>query len=101
MMRKRGPAIHVETDGGAEIQIVLVHEDGTEIRLPQRTPAEDLLIAMDRDYSSYRRKITKLEDDHPLLEGDFDVSVLAYEKFVTEARRLPAELEKLDPAAFL
>lgn len=100
MMRKRGPAIHVETDGGAGIQVVLIHEDGTETRLPKRTPAEDLLIAMDRDYSSYRRKITTLEDDHSLFEGDFDVSVPAYAKFVAEARHLTAELEKLDPAAF-
>ena len=51
MMRKQGPAIHVETDGGSEVQIVLVCEDGTETRLSKRTPAEDLLIAMDRDYS--------------------------------------------------
>ena len=55
---------------------------------------------MDRDYSAYRRKVTKLGEDYSLFEGDFDVSVPAYAKFIAEARGLPAELEKLDPAAF-
>lgn len=100
-MRKReGPSIHLETDTGAEVEIVLVHSDGTEERLPKRTPVEELIGFVERDYSTYRSKVKKLWDEHPLFDERIDIPYSDYEDLVSEAVLLPAELKEIDPIAF-
>lgn len=99
-VRRKNPAIHLLTDTGPEIEIVLVDQDGEEHALPKRTPAEDLILAMDRDYSEYRAAIRHLYDTHPLFEESLDVSEADFVDLVTESLLLPSMLKDIDPVAF-
>ncbi len=99
-IKRNGPGLYLETETGPNITVILVHKDGTQQRLPDVTPAEDLLKAMDVDYTAYRREIKKLREEHPLFEERLDVSVRDYVDLVTEALGLPELLREQDPVAY-
>jgi len=98
--RRKTPGIHLLTDTGPEVEIVLVDQNGTEHALPKRTPAEDLIHAMDRDYTEYRKRVQALWDEHPLFEERLEVPAADLDDFVAEALLIPSMLKDIDPVAF-
>lgn len=98
--RRKTPGIHLLTDTGPEIEIVLVDQDGTEHALPKRTSAEDLIHAMDRNYTEYRKRVQALWDEHPLFEERLEVPTSDFHDFVAEALLVPDMLKDFDPVAF-
>ena len=99
-MRRTGPAIYLETDGGGEIEIVLVDESGSEQRLPCTTPEQDLIRATEVDFSAYRKEIRRLREEHPLFEERLDIPETDLEDLTAQVLTLPEMLRKVDPVAY-
>ena len=57
MQKIKGPSICLVTDGGPEVEIILVSADEEQRHLPKRTPAEFLVEAVSIDYKSYRTEV--------------------------------------------
>ena len=58
MEGKRKPGIYLVTDTGADIELILADEDGQETLLSKRTPAEDLVAFVNRDFQNIRGRST-------------------------------------------
>ena len=59
-------AFLVETDGNAQILLAARAADGQRTRLSERTPAEELLRAVELDYTPLRDEVTRLWEAYPL-----------------------------------
>ena len=101
MNSKRKPGIYLLTDTGIDIEIILVDKDDRETRLSKRTPAEDLVAFVNRDFSEYRKKVNALWETHPLFEPHSDVLLSEYMDFTEKALPIPEMIRKLDPTAYL
>ena len=101
MEAKRKPGIYLVTDTGAEIELILADADGQETLLSKRTPAEDLVSFVNRDFSEYQRKVNALWETHPLFEPHNDVLPSEYLDFIAKALPLTEMIRELDPAAYL
>ena len=73
MEGKRKPGIYLVTDTGAEIELILADADRQETLLSKKTPAEDMVAFVNRDFSEYQRKVNALWETHPLFEPHNDV----------------------------
>ena len=71
-----------------------------ETLLPFVTPAEDLVAAVEMDYTAYRREVQRLYERHPLFEANLDISVSELEDLSAEALLLPSVLHEIDPLGF-
>ena len=96
---KRIPGIRLQQDAEGKIQIDLITENSVEPYLSAVTPAEALLMALDVDYTEYRRALQKLQE-HSLFEPKLNISLEEYEDFITEAVLLPAALKTTDPISY-
>lgn len=101
MAGERKPGIYLVTDTGIEIEIILMDEEGQETRLSKRTPTEDLVAFVNRDFSEYRRKVDELWETHPLFEPHNDVLLSEYLDFAAQAFPLPEMIREMDPVAYL
>lgn len=101
MEGKRKPGIYLVTDTGAEIELILADADRQETLLSKRTPAEDLVAFVNRDFSEYQRKVNALWETHPLFEPHNDVLLSEYLDFIAKALPLTEMIRELDPAAYL
>lgn len=99
MLQKEGPALYLRTDGGTMVQVVLLDINGMEECLPKRTPTEELIAVMDRDYSAFSRELTRLREEHPLFEEREMVYWEDYVDFVAKAQALLPLLAEIDYAA--
>ena len=72
-----------------------------ETRLPFVTPAEDLVAAVEMDYTAYRREVQRLYERHPLFETKLYISVSELEDLSAEALLLPSVLHEIDPLGFV
>ena len=101
MEGKRKPGIYLVTDTGAEIELILADADRQETLLSKRTPAEDLVAFVNRDFSEYQRKVNALWETHPLFEPHNDIHLSEYLDFIAKALPLTEMIRELDPAAYL
>lgn len=99
MLQKEGPALYLRTDGMSMVQVILVDANGREECLPRRTPAEELIAVMDRDYSAFSREVTRLREEHPLFEACELVYWEDFRDFVTKVQALISVLAEIDYAA--
>lgn len=100
MADKKIPGLWIEAGDDGNIRVVIVSEDGQEQRFPSVTPAEDLIVAVEMDYTAYRREIQRLYDEHPLFEPKLDIPVSELEDLAAEALLLPSMLHEIDPLGF-
>lgn len=96
---KRILGIRLQQDAEGKIQIDLITENSVEPYLSAVTPAEALLMALDVDYTEYRRALQKLEE-HSLFESKLNISLEEYEDFIAEAILLPSALKTADPISY-
>lgn len=96
---KRIPGIRLQQDAEGKIQVDLITENSVEPYLSAVTPAEALLMALDADYTEYRRALQKLQE-HSLFEPKLNISLEEYEDFIAEAVLLPAALKTTDPISY-
>ena len=100
MADKKSPGLWIETGVDGKICVFMVELDGQEKRLPPITPAEDLVVAAEVDYTAYRREIQRLYDGHPLFKARLDISESDLEGLAAEALMLPSMLREIDPLSF-
>lgn len=100
-MRRVGPAIYLETDGGGEIEIVLTDASGSEQRLPRTTPEQDLIHVTEVNFSVYRKEIRRLREEHSLFEKRLDISEADLEDLTAQVLALPELLREIDPVAYI
>ncbi|MCI8527137.1 MAG: hypothetical protein HFF17_14790 [Oscillospiraceae bacterium] len=67
---------------------MIIDVDGRVQRCPSVTPAEDLIAAVEIDYTAYRQEIQRLYEDYPLFEAKLDISVSELEDLAAEALML-------------
>lgn len=101
MTEKKESGIYLETDTGAEIEIVLIDTDGVETRLSNRTPAAELTAYVNRDYTEYKCAVEALWEEHPVFEECDQVFQDDYGDFQRRAISLAKELGERDLAAWL
>lgn len=100
MADKKFPGLWIETGDDGKICVVMSGTYGPEEHLPFVTPAEDLVAAVEMDYTAYRREIQRLYEEHPLFEPKLDIPVSELEDLAAEALLLPSMLQKSDPLSF-
>ena len=94
-----GPMIYLEADGSGEVEVVLADKAGGEKRLPRTTPEHDLILAVETDYSAYRKELRHLREEHPLFEEQPDVQQSALMDLTAQARTLADTLREINPVA--
>ena len=100
MQKIKGPCICLVTDGGPEVEIILVSADEEQRHLPKRTPAEFLVEAVSIDYKSYRTKVRRLWEEHPLFEESDTVNMKDFYDLSVDALCLPEALKDIDPVSY-
>ena len=100
MADKKFPGLWIETGDDGKICIVMSGTYRPETHLPFVTPAEDLVAAVEMDYTAYRREVQRLYERHPLFEANLDISVSELEDLSAEALLLPSVLHEIDPLGF-
>ena len=96
MQKIKGPSICLITDGGPEVEIILVGADGEQRHLPKRTPAELLIEAASIDYKSYRTEVHRLWNEHPLFEESDTINMEDFYDLAVDALCLPDTLKEID-----
>ncbi len=91
-----GRGLYVQMENETTIDILMVTPEGKEKKISEIVPAQDLLNAVEMDYSVYRKRITQLQD-LPLFQEKLDIAMAEYEELVNAAKKIPNLLEKIDP----
>ena len=99
MQKIKGPCICLVTDGGPEVEIILVSADEEQRHLPKRTPAELLIEAVSIDYGAYRTEVQRLWNKHPLFEECDSVNMEDFYDLAVDALCLPDTLKDIDPVS--
>ena len=68
MQKIKGPSICLVTDGGPEVEVILIDGNGEQQHIQKKTPAELLIEAVSIDYGAYRTEVQRLWNKHPLFE---------------------------------
>ena len=66
MADKKFPGLWIETGDDGKICIVMSGAYRPETHLPFVTPAEDLVAAVEMDYTAYRREVQRLYERHQI-----------------------------------
>ena len=64
----RSPGLYVQTENETVMDILIIDSQRSEQILPAVSPIEDLVNAVETDYSEYRKHYKKLYDEHPLFD---------------------------------
>lgn len=99
MQKIKGPSICLVTDGGPEVEIILVGADGEQQHFPKRTPAELLIEAVSIDYKSYRTEVQRLWNEHSLFEESDTINMEVFYDLAVDALCLPDTLKDIDPVS--
>lgn len=91
-----GRGLYVQTEKETTIDILMVTPEGKKKKISKIVPAQDLLNAVEIDYSAYRKRVTQLQN-LPLFQEKLDIAMSEYEEFVNTAKRIPSLIEKIDP----
>ena len=95
----RRPGLYAEIDGEDIISVVMADSCSGEQRLAAVSPVDDLIAALDIDYSAYRAEVKQLYD-YPLFAEGPTVSEDALVELVTDALITAEMLRELDPIAY-
>lgn len=95
----RRPGLYAEIDGEDIISVVMADSCSGEQRLAAVSPVDDLIAALDIDYSAYRAEVKQLYD-YPLFAEGPTVSEDALVELVTDALITAELLRELDPIAY-
>ncbi len=93
-MHSRG--LYVQAENENAIDILMVTPEGKEKKISGIVPAQDLLNAVEMDYSAYRKRVTQLQN-LPLFQEKLDIAMSEYEELVNTAKKISNLLEKIDP----
>ena len=99
MQKIKGPSICLVTDGGPEVEIILVGADGEQRHLPKRTPAELLIEAASIDCGAYRTEVQRLWNEHPLFEECDTTNMENFYDLAVDALCLPDTLKEIGAVA--
>ena len=99
MQKIKGPSICLVTDGGPEVEIILVDADGEQRHLPKRTPAELLIEAASIDCGAYRTEVQRLWNEHPLFEECDTTNMENFYDLAVDALCLPDTLKEIGAVA--
>lgn len=100
MSENKKPGIYLLTDTGTEVKIILVGLDGETVRLPRRTPVDDLVAFVGRDFSDYKKNVEALWEEHDVFKERDVVPFSAYEDFEQQALPVVQLLRELDPVSY-
>lgn len=93
-------AFLVETDGNARILLAARAADGRRTRLSERTPAEELLRAVELDYTPLRDEVARLWEAYPLDGTDRPAKKKELARLSEEVREASELLREIDPLGF-
>ena len=93
----RSPGLYIQTENETVMDILMINSQHSEQILPAVSPIEDLVSAVETDYSEYRKHYKKLYDEHPLFDEKFDISYLEYIDLVEQAKKCVGRLRDIDP----
>ena len=74
----RSPGLYIPTENETVMDILMINCQRGERIIPAVSPIEDLVSAVETDYSEYRKQYRRLYDEHPLFDEKFDISYLEY-----------------------
>jgi len=95
----RRPGLYAEIDGEDSITVVMVDHSSGERRLATVSPIDDLIAALDLDYSQYRAEVKRLYD-YPLFAEKLDVSEAELEELTADVLMTVELLRDLDPISY-
>ena len=93
----QSPGLYVQTENETVMDILMIDHQMNQQVLAAVSPIEDLVSAVEMDYSEYRKHYKKLYDEHPLFDEKFDISYLEYIDLVEQAKKCVARLQDIDP----
>ena len=93
----QSPGLYVQTENETVMDILMIDHQMNQQVLAAVSPIEDLVSAVETDYSEYRKHYKKLYDEHPLFDEKFDISYLEYIDLVEQAKKYVARLQDIDP----
>ena len=93
----RSPGLYVQTENETVMDILMIDHQMNQQVLAAVSPIEDLVSAVEMDYSEYRKHYKKLYDEHPLFDEKFDISYLEYIDLVEQAKKCVGRLRNIDP----
>ena len=93
----RSPGLYIQTENETVIDILMIDSQRSERILPAVSPIDDLVSAVETDYSEYRKLFRWLYDEHPLFDEKFDISYLEYIDLVEQAKKCVGRLRNIDP----
>ena len=96
----RSPGLYIQTANETVMDILMINSQRSEQILPAVSPIEDLVNAVETDYSEYRKHYKKLYDEHPLFDEKFDISYLEYIDLVEQAKKCVDRLRDIDPVGY-
>lgn len=91
------PGLYVQTENENLIDILMIDSQLNQTILPAVSPIDDLIRAVETDYSAYRKLYRWLYDEHPLFDEKFDISYLEYKDLIAQAKRCAGMLRDIDP----
>ena len=93
----QSPGLYVQTENETVMDILMIDHQMNQQVLAAVSPIEDLVSAVEMDYSEYRKHYKKLYDEHPLFDEKFDISYLEYIDLVEQAKKCVSRLRNIDP----
>ena len=93
----QSPGLYVQTENETVMDILMIAHQMNQQVLAAVSPIEDLVSAVEMDYSEYRKHYKKLYDEHPLFDEKFDISYLEYIDLVEQAKKCVGRLRNIDP----
>ena len=93
----QSPGLYIQTENDTVMDILMIDHQMNQQVLAAVSPIEDLVSAVETDYSEYRKHYKKLYDEHPLFDEKFDISYLEYIDLVEQAKKCVARLQDIDP----
>lgn len=93
----QSPGLYVQTENETVMDILMIDHQMNQQVLAAVSPIEDLVSAVEMDYSEYRKYYKKLYDEHPLFDEKFDISYLEYIDLVKQAKKCVGRLRNIDP----
>ena len=97
----QSPGLYVQTENETVMDILMIDHQMNQQVLAAVSPIEDLVSAVETDYSEYRKHHKKLYDEHPLFDEKFDISYLEYVDLVEQAKKCVGRLRNIDPVGHL
>ena len=94
------PAFFVEADGGAQITLSTFDADGQRTYRPVCTPAEQLIAAVEIDYTQLRDEVMRLWTEYPLDGTDRVSKKKELARLSEEVRETAELLREIDPPGY-